>query len=194
MIHYYGNNCNEKRKKMIANGGCLCYTDCMCVWQKQRNVNRMKILPKGCGWKILAAVIMAAAGNFLVQYVIPWPDFMVVSYEKAAEEFLDYPVEVYLILTLFIAPLFEEGIFRRGIYGTLRKWLGAIPAGVLSALVFGLYHGNWIQVIYGFAFGLLLAWGYEDSSFGKYRVVVLMHGAANGAAVLFSVFFGVCVK
>ena len=29
-------------------------------------------------------------------------------------------------------------------------------------------------------FGLLLAWGYESSSFGKYRMVVLMHGAANG--------------
>lgn len=43
--------------------------------------------------------------------------------------------------------------------------------------------------IYGFVFGLLLAWGYESSSFGKYRMVVLMHGAANGAAVLCSMVF-----
>ena len=53
----------------------------------------------------------------------------------------------------------------------------------------GGYHGNWIQGIYGFVFGLLLAWGYESSSFGKYRMVVLMHGAANGAAVLCSMVF-----
>ena len=101
----------------------------------------------------------------------------------------DYPVVVYLLLTLLIAPLVEEGIFRRGIYAVFRRWLGVTPAAFLSALAFGLYHGNWIQGIYGFVFGLLLAWGYESSSFGKYRMVVLMHGAANGAAVLCSMVF-----
>ena len=80
----------------------------------------MRILPEGFGWKVLAAMAAAVAGNILVQYV---------------------------------------------------------------------YHGNWIQGIYGFVFGLLLAWGYESSSFGKYRMVVLMHGAANGAAVLCSMVF-----
>lgn len=149
----------------------------------------MKILPIGCGRKVLAAVVLAVAGNFLVQYVIPWSDFMTASYEGAAEELGNYPLSVYLLLTLVIAPLLEEGIFRRCIYGTLRKWLGVVPAGVLSALAFGVYHGNWIQGIYGFVFGLLLAWGYESSSFGKYRVAALMHGAANGAAVVCSMVF-----
>lgn len=87
-------------------------------------------------------MIVAVAGNILVQYVIPWPDFMTVSYEKAAEELGSYPVEVYLLLTLVIAPLLEEGIFRRGIYGAMRRWLGVTPAAFLSALAFGLYHGN----------------------------------------------------
>ena len=129
----------------------------MCVMQKKRPVYANKILPEGWKRKVLTAMIVAVAGNILVQYVIPWPDFMTVSYEKAAEELGSYPVEVYLLLTLVIAPLLEEGIFRRGIYG--------------------------------FVFGLLLAWGYESSSFGKYRMVGLMHGAANGAAVLCSMVF-----
>ena len=191
MIPYYREICNEKSKKMIANRHCLCYTDCMCVRRKQRDVNRMGILPAGCGRKVLAAVVLAVAGNFLVQYVIPWPDFMRASYEGAAETLGDYPLSVYLLLTLVVAPLIEEGIFRRGIYGALRKWLGVVPAGVLSALAFGVYHGNWIQGIYGFVFGLFLVWGYESSSFGKYRVAVLMHGAANGAAVVCSMVFRV---
>ena len=189
MIHYYDDNCNEKRKKMIAKGCRLCYTDCMCVMQKKRPVYANKILPEGWKRKVLTAMIVAVAGNILVQYVIPWPDFMTVSYEKAAEELGSYPVEVYLLLTLVIAPLLEEGIFRRGIYAVFRRWLGVTPAAFLSALAFGLYHGNWIQGIYGFVFGLLLAWGYESSSFGKYRMVVLMHVAANGAAVLCSMVF-----
>ena len=32
-----------------------------------------------------------------------------------------------------------------------------------------------------------LSWGYESSSFGKYRMAVVMHGAANGAALLLNV-------
>ena len=135
----------------------------------------MRILPEGFGWKVLAAMAAAVAGNILVQYVIPWPDFMKASYGAAAEILGDYPVGVYLLLTLLIAPLVEEGIFRRGIYAVFRRWLGVTPAAFLSALAFGL--------------GLLLAWGYESSSFGKYRMVVLMHGAANGAAVLCSMVF-----
>ena len=150
-------------------------------------MDKKKWMPEGWGWKVLAAVVMAVTGNILVQYVVPWPDFMRASYEGAAEELAVYPVGVYLVLTVLIAPLFEEGIFRRGIYGALRKWLGVVPAAFLSAFAFGLYHGNWIQGIYGFAFGLLLAWGYESSSFGKYRMAVVMHGAANGAAVLLDV-------
>ncbi len=159
----------------------------MYVMKKQGYVDKKKWMPKGWGRKVFTAVVMAVAGNILMQYVVPWPDFMRASYEGAAEELAAYPLGVYLALTVFIAPLAEEGIFRRGIYGALRKWLGAIPAALLSALAFGLYHGNWIQGIYGFVFGLLLAWGYESSSFGKYRMVVVMHGAANVAAVLLNV-------
>lgn len=107
-------------------------------------MNRMRILPEGFGWKVLAAMAAAVAGNILVQYVIPWPDFMKASY-GAAEILGDYPVGVYLLLTLLIAPLVEEGIFRRGIYAVFRRWLGVTPAAFLSALAFGLYHGNWIQ-------------------------------------------------
>ena len=53
-------------------------------------MNRMRILPEGFGWKVLAAMAAAVAGNILVQYVIPWPDFMKASYGAAAEGLGDY--------------------------------------------------------------------------------------------------------
>ena len=67
-----------------------------------------KILPEGWKKKVLAAVFLAVLGNILVQYVIPWPEFMTVSYEAAAEELAAYPLGVYLALTLLIAPLLER--------------------------------------------------------------------------------------
>ncbi len=75
-------------------------------------------------------MFLAVLGNILVQYVIPWPEFMTVSYEAAAEELAAYPLGVYLALTLLIAPLLEEGIFRKGLYGILRKWFGVIFVSV----------------------------------------------------------------
>ena len=92
-----------------------------------------KILPEGWKKKVLAAVFLAVLGNILVQYVIPWPEFMTVSYEAAAEELAAYPLGVYLALTLLIAPLLEEGIFRKGLYGILRKWFGVILSAFISA-------------------------------------------------------------
>ena len=169
----------------------MCYTDFMCIKGKQSCVVQKKILPPCWEKKILLAAVAAAAGNILAGFVIPWPEFMAASYETAVKELSAYSTGMYLFLTLFAAPLFEEMIFRRGIYGVFRRWLGVIPAALLSAFAFGLYHGNWIQGIYGFAFGLLLAWGYETSSFGKYRMAVLMHMAANGAAVLLNVVFSI---
>ncbi len=61
---------------------------------------------------------------------------------------------VYLALTLLIAPLWKKGYSGR-IYAVFRRWLGVTPAAFLSALAFGLYHGNWIQGIYGFVFWLV---------------------------------------
>ena len=90
----------------------------------------------------------------------------------------------YLALTLAAAPVMEEAVFRLGIYGLLRRKLRPKAAAFLSALAFGFYHANMIQGLYAFLLGFVLAWGYEKCPWGKYRMAVLMHAAANGAALL----------
>ena len=89
----------------------------------------------------------------------------------------------FLAAALFFGPVLEEAVFRLGLFGLLRRRFGFWPCAVLSSLAFGLYHGNWIQGIYGFIMGMLFAWGYETSAYGKYAAAVLMHGAANLAAL-----------
>ena len=89
----------------------------------------------------------------------------------------------FFILTLILGPLFEEGVFRLGIFGRLWSRLGFWPAALLSALAFGIYHGNWIQGIYAFFMGLIFAWGYAAGRPGSYRTAVFMHMAANASAL-----------
>ena len=55
-------------------------------------------------------------------------------------------------------------------------------AAVVSALVFGLYHGTLTQGIYGFFMGLALVWAMERTQTVTAPVVV--HMAANLAGLL----------
>ena len=82
-----------------------------------------KILPEGWKKKVLAAVFLAVLGNILVQYVIPWPEFMTVSYEAAAEELAAYPLGVYLALTLLIALYWKKGYSGRDFMGSCENGL-----------------------------------------------------------------------
>ena len=139
-------------------------------------------LPPGWQKRILGAALAALAGNILVKW-IPWPESWVVSYGEVQGSG-DMSRSYYLALTLAAAPVMEEAVFRLGIYGLLRRTFMPKAAAFLSALAFGVYHGNMIQGLYAFLLGFVLARGYEKCPWGKYRMAVLMHAAANGAALL----------
>lgn len=140
-----------------------------------------RALPKG--WQVRIGVIAAAslAGNLLVG-VIPWPKDIMRAYEVSMEPAVSQGL-LFLVNTLAVAPLAEEAAFRLVLYGWLRRFMGYWPAALISALAFGMYHGNWIQGTYAFMTGMILAWGYETSEYRKYTVAVLMHGAANLTAL-----------
>lgn len=61
---------------------------------------------------------------------------------------------VTLIFTAFIAPVFEEIIYRHLLLRSLKP-IGDTPAIILSALVFGLAHGNFDQFAYAFLSGII---------------------------------------
>lgn len=140
-----------------------------------------RLLPQGWQRRMLAAAAAALAGNLLMA-VIPWPVHILTEYEKAMDPAVSQGAG-FLWMTLILAPVVEEGFFRLFLYGWLRRFMVFWPAAVISSLAFGMYHGNWIQGIYAFCLGMILAWGYEGSEYRKYPVAVLMHGAANLAAL-----------
>ena len=74
-----------------------------------------------------------------------------------AETVTDYPVQIMLILTLGCAPFFEELLFRGAIYQGYRKSGRVWGSILLTALLFGLFHGNLTQLIYTAFLGIFLA-------------------------------------
>lgn len=75
----------------------------------------------------------------------------------------------------FVAPVAEEVLFRGLIQGTVRPY-GKKISIFISALLFGLFHGNPVQTPFAFVLGLIL--GYVAEEYGLMWCVVL-HGFNN---------------
>lgn len=63
---------------------------------------------------------------------------------------------LYFIIIAVIPPIVEELLFRGMILHSLRKY-GDGFAVVGSAILFGLYHGNFVQMVFAFIAGLVMA-------------------------------------
>lgn len=71
------------------------------------------------------------------------------------------PDSGWVLLTVgFIAPIFEEYIFRGRLYNMLGAMLQPSQAAVISSLIFGLVHLQPLVVIEGFVVGILLSYFY----------------------------------
>lgn len=99
------------------------------------------------------------------------------AYQEASKVLYTPVFPVQILCVGIIIPIMEELIFRGMIYKRVRSESSAKHAIIYSALFFGLYHGNLIQMIYGMLAGLLLAYLYEK--YGSLKAPVLGHVLMN---------------
>ena len=133
---------------------------------------------------LVCGIVTAACASDLLERLIDLLGLyrMFPTYETVAVTAFENQNPALLILTtVVLAPLAEEMIFRGMTYRRIRQYLG-VPRGILlSALLFGIYHMNMIQLIYAFVPGLLFAWLYERTR--TLIVPVCCHAAANAWAL-----------
>ncbi len=100
-----------------------------------------------------------------------------------AEMTQDSPFWVNLLFVAVLAPLFEELFYRKLLIDRLRHY-GAVPAVLLSGVLFGLIHGNFSQFFYAAMIGCLLGGVYLYT--GKLRYSVGLHAAVNFTGGVFT--------
>lgn len=91
------------------------------------------------------------------------------------------PLTAFVFMVI-VAPIFEEWIFRRQLLDRLRRY-GEVPAMLVSALAFGLYHLNLFQFFYAFGLGLVFAYVYLRTSRLRYSVGMHMIINLNGGII-----------
>lgn len=119
-------------------------------------------------WIELASAALSGAGNPVLD-----------SEKYEAVESIQYSVPIWLGLILYgiVSPIVEEMVFRGVIYSRIKKFYSAAKAVVFSALLFGAFHANLPQFLYGTVMGALMALCYAYS--GCFAAPVLMHMSAN---------------
>lgn len=98
-------------------------------------------------------------------------------YERVQEAQYGVQFVIGLILYGMVSPLAEEAVFRGLLYNRMKRCFNLKTALVVSALLFGIYHGNPVQAAYGTILGFLIAYTYE--MYESFAAPLLFHAAAN---------------
>lgn len=109
------------------------------------------------------------------------------QYQQVAEVQFALPLWLAFLFYGVISPVVEEMVFR----GIACSWLGQnmSPAVAVagSALLFGAFHGNLVQMLYAGIMGVVLALVYRK--YKNLTAPVLLHAAANVAVYFVTYFF-----
>lgn len=135
-------------------------------------------------WNMVYAVLMGALLGMAVNNLLAMTPLMELSagFLEANDSFFAGGVVCELLGSCLVIPIAEELLYRGIVYKRLRLLFDAMPAIVLSALLFGLMHVNLVQFLYAGLIGLFLA--YLTESGGRLYLPILAHIAANLAAVV----------
>lgn len=96
-----------------------------------------------------------------------------------------FPLWFTFIATGICVPILEELVFRYGMCGILAR-KNATVGIIVSAVIFGLVHGNPLQIAYATVLGLIF--GYVYLKHNNIWYSIMLHAAINSSSVLVSHF------
>lgn len=89
---------------------------------------------------------------------------------------------LFFIIPVFTAPILEELIFRKIIFGTLYKRMNFFLAVLISSLLFGVLHLELQHILIYFGMGVALAYVYVKTK--RIIVPILVHMGMNALVVI----------
>ena len=133
---------------------------------------------------ILLTVLLAVALAMFLNMLFYKTGFSTSSetFEETAARQLSLPVGLGVFVYGIITPITEEIVYRGVVYNRVRRYFNLPMALIFSSLLFGIAHGNRVQLVYGFLMGVVIGYIYER--FGSFIYPVIFHCAANTAVYI----------
>ena len=137
---------------------------------------RKKALLKKDWPQILSCAIALAVGLNLVLLFLGVTNASD-SYRHVSSSQYLLPLPAGLVIYGILIPFTEEVLFRGILQNRIRRYYPTVLVIFLSALLFGCYHGNPVQILYAFFMGLAISAAYEY--YRDMTAPILMHCSAN---------------
>lgn len=137
-------------------------------------------------WEYLGILVMSVAATVAVNTILlltPIGEYSE-SYQETAALLYSPSLVMQIISVGIIYPILEECMFRGLLYQRLQEKMTRKIAWILSAILFGVYHGNLVQFIYATIMGCMLVYLYE--TYGTLKAPIAAHICMNLTSVLFT--------
>lgn len=99
------------------------------------------------------------------------------AYQDVAETIYESSIWIQFLGMGVAAPVMEELLYRGLLYRRMRRYISARTSIIVSAVAFGIMHGNFVQFLFATGLGMILALVYER--YGKLELVFQLHIAVN---------------
>lgn len=131
----------------------------------------------------------------LILYLLNGPEASI--NQSGLDMIVDFDKNKFLIIVIMLAPVFEELVFRGGIFRSIRGKKGFWTATLVSSFLFGFMHvmsslllKEYIDLVYLFLYGglgIVLAWSYEyNHSIYASIIVHIAYNLLASSAILFA--------
>lgn len=145
-------------------------------WNLKEVVNRKLLAVMVClGLSLQLLISMCLSTLYPVL-----PQNLTDQYSELMEQLVGGNIWLSLFVTVLLAPLAEELLFRGVTLKKAQKNMPFLAANVLQAVLFGVYHMNLIQGVYAFVLGMVL--GFTANYFHSIWASILLHACVNASA------------
>ena len=145
-----------------------------------KEVGLAKIRTFPCFGLVLLGVALNLAVAFILPF-FPFPEEWWESQTVQTELLLGAERWATVVLTVLVAPILEEVVFRGLVHTRLKKGMPMLAAMIISSWLFGVMHGTMIAFVYAAILGFLLSWVFEK--YNSLVAPILVHFGFNLCAI-----------
>lgn len=142
-------------------------------------------------WRIFMGIACFISGGILDRVwsqVLLWLRVQDYFSNQTQEQLLASQLAVQIIGLGILVPVAEELIFRGLLYARIRRTLPVWASVLTASVIFALYHGNMIQILFAFPMAIILTLLYEKGKWISYPI--LFHMGVNLTTVVLGALAG----
>ena len=142
-------------------------------------------------WRIFMGIACFVSGGIVDRVwsqVLLWLRVQDYFSNQTQEQLLASQLAVQIIGLGILVPVAEELIFRGLLYARIRRMLPVWASVLTASVIFALYHGNMIQILFAFPMAIILTLLYEKGKWISYPI--LFHMGVNLTTVVLGALAG----